>query len=454
MEGRNDNCREEATTSESPRSRLYSLVPEGIETPLIESLTSYINRLAWSYRVAPRILVAQEIIPQLDRSYHFQSSPSLLGAYCRSEAMSINGLGETALDWSSTLIQLTMRENLQELILSSWTTNTPFRGLLRPTPAWCPVCYHEWREKGLPIYQPLLWMLQIVTVCLRHRRKLEERCLHCQRKQSVIPARIQPGCCTQCLTWLGISSSPEIENEVYEETLDWQQWVLNTIGELRQASATSGILAWEQLANGLALCSEIVGSSKQLASLVGISKQLLSSWQNRKQTPSFGRMLELCYVLDISPLLLMTNNLEALKEALHAREIHRHPQPRHLSLHSVNREQALALIQAVLDGREAPMGVRQLERSLGLGARTLIYHFPQECALVTTQYQAYRAEKARQRMELVCKEVCQVTLKLFAEGTNPSAKQVARNLSDSGVMRTPEGLATWHTARRELGLEP
>lgn len=149
--------------------------------------------------------VAQEIIPHLDRPYHFQSSLSLLGAYCRTEAMSIKGIGETALDWSSTLTQLTMRKSLHNLTLSSWAGNIPSQRLLRTTPAWCPVCYHEWRREGLPIYQPLLWMLQVATVCLWHRRQLEERCLHCQRKQSVIPARIQPGCCTQCMTWLGIS---------------------------------------------------------------------------------------------------------------------------------------------------------------------------------------------------------------------------------------------------------
>jgi transcriptional regulator with XRE-family HTH domain len=454
MEGKNDTIQKESATCEPPRSRLYSLVPAGIGTPLIESLTSYINRLAWTYRVGPRILIAQEIMPHLGKSYHFQSSSSLLGAFCRSEAMSINSAGEGTLDWSGTLERLTMRGDLQDLTLCQWAGKIPPQGLLRAAPAWCPTCYHEWWEKGLPIYQPLLWMLQIVTVCLRHRRQLEERCLHCQRKQSVIPARIQPGCCTQCLTWLGISSNPEIENEVYEETLDWQQWVLNTIGELRQASATSGILVWEQLANGLALCSEIIGSSKQLASLVGISKQLLSSWQNRKQTPSFGRMLELCYVLDISPLLLMTNNPEALKEALREREIHRQPRLKHLPPHPVDRNQALALIQAVLAGRKTPMGVRQLERRLGLGAKTLIYHFPQECALVTARYKTYREEQARQRMELGCNEVRQVTLKLFAGGTNPSAQEVARKLSDPGVMRTPEGLTTWHAARRELGLEP
>jgi transcriptional regulator with XRE-family HTH domain len=223
--------------------------------------------------------------------------------------------------------------------------------------------------------------------------------------------------------------------------------------ELRKASATSGLLPWEQLANGLVICSEFVGSSKQLASLVGISKQLLSSWQNSKQSPSFERILEFCYVLNISPLLLITDDKSALKEALYARKIHRQPRPKHLPPHPVNREQALALIQAVLDGQETPMGVRQLERRLSLGARTLIYHFPQECALITTQYQAYRAEQAKQRMERGCSEVRQTTLKLYAEGINPSAQHVASKLSDAGVMRTPEGLTTWHSTRRDLGLE-
>jgi transcriptional regulator with XRE-family HTH domain len=453
MEGRNDKILSEAATIEPPRSRLYSLPPEGIVTPFTESLTSYINRLAWSYRVSPRFLVAQEIIPHLSRIYHFQASPSLLGAYCRTEAMSINSTGETAFDWSSTLTQLTKRENLRDLTLSSWMRNMPCRGLLRTHPAWCPVCYQEWMEGKHPLYQPLSWMLQVVTVCVRHRRQLEQHCLHCQQTQSVIPASIQPGCCTQCMKWLGISKDVEAENQVDDEALDWQQWVVNTIEELRKASTTSGILDGEQLANGLVLCSEIVGSSRQLASLVGISKQLLSSWQIGKQSPSLERMLEFCYVLDISPLLLITDNKEALKEALNTEEIHRLPRQKHFSPQPVNRGQASALIQAVLDGWEAPMGVRQLERRLGLGARTLIYHFPHECALVTTHFQAYRAEQARLRMEQECSEVRQATLMLYSEGINPSAKHVTRKLSGSGVMRTPEGLTAWHAARCELGLE-
>ncbi len=38
-----------------PRSTLYSLAPLGVGTPGIESLTSYVNRLAQVYHVGPRV---------------------------------------------------------------------------------------------------------------------------------------------------------------------------------------------------------------------------------------------------------------------------------------------------------------------------------------------------------------------------------------------------------------
>ena len=44
-----------------PRSRLYSLEPVGMGTPHVESLTSYIARLAEAHCVTPRILIEREI---------------------------------------------------------------------------------------------------------------------------------------------------------------------------------------------------------------------------------------------------------------------------------------------------------------------------------------------------------------------------------------------------------
>jgi len=56
-------------------------------------------------------------------------------------------------------------------------------------------------------------------------------------------------------------------------------------------------------------------------------------------------------------------------------------------------------------------------------------------------------------MEQGCSEIRQTTLKLYTEGTNPSAQRVASRLSEPGMMRTRKGLTEWHTTLRELGLE-
>ena len=57
----------------------------------------------------------------------------------------------------------------------------------------------------------------------------------------------------------------------------------------------------------------------------------------------------------------------------------------------------------------------------GFGARTLTYHFPEERALITTQYQVDCAEQGRKRIEQESSEVRQTSLKLISEGTNPSS---------------------------------
>ena len=259
------------------------------------------------------------------------------------------------------------------------------------------------------------------------------------------------------MTWLGRSFSQTAEVEVDDQTLDWQQWVVSIVREMHKASASSGLCSWKQLSVGLEVCVEIIGSAKLLANLTGLPNPLLSKWRNNKQIPSFERMLELCYALDIFPLQMLSDDSAALSAALkETGQIGKRLQPPHaksLSCHPVDRERALALIQAVLDGRETPLSVRQLEHRLGVGSRTLVYHFPQECALITARYQVYRAEQARQRMIQKCDEVRQTTIMLYAQRTNPSARQVSSLLSDPDMMRTPEGLTTWHAARRELGLE-
>src|SRR6266852_54348 len=102
------------------------------------------------------------------------------------------------------------------------------------------------------MYQPLLWALQAVTVCLHHRQPLTEQCPFCQKKQSAIGAKAAPGCCTQCGQWLGMQ--PAAEDEIDVEELTWQQWVMRAIEELSSASMAFGSLPWHELPDGIDAC--------------------------------------------------------------------------------------------------------------------------------------------------------------------------------------------------------
>jgi hypothetical protein len=435
------------------RSRLYPLAPQGKGTPLIESLSSYINRLAWIYGVNPRILVTQEIFPNLCRSHHTRTSPGRLGNFCQEDVKTINGIGEAAADWSQTLERLTMRSDLQSLTLNEWASGfSPF-GLLNPSPRWCPICYYEWREKGLPIYQPLQWSLRDITICLLHKRQLVQLCPHCKKKQSTIAATSRLGFCTRCNCWLGVSAVGTEVNEIDDDQLRWQYWIVNVIEELRRTVISQGSLPWSGLTTGLSTCIEIFGSARSLARRVGISYVVFQRWKKCISKPSFRSMLVFCRALNITPLRLLIDEFVSIEESVIGEGSTHESLTKPKLYERVDRKRAFELIQAVLVGREDFLSVRGIGRRLEYNPVSIVYHFPQECARVTAQYRAYCTQRSDKRIKEMCEEVRQVTLALHREGVIPSLRKVSVRLSHPSMLRTKEAKATWHDTRREIGLE-
>ncbi len=439
-----------------PRSRLYCLPPLGMGTVEVESLTSYIQRLAWAYRVNPRVLVSQEIFPHLRQAYYAQPDLGRLGSFSRTRSMSINGTGDVARDWTEVLEQLTMRSDLRFLTVRPWADGLPAWGLLRNAPQWCLLCYEEWREQKLPVYQPLLWTLQVVRVCLRHVQPLVEHCPICRKLQSAIASKRQLGYCTQCRAWLGTTQEKAGSSVDDQDLLDWQAWVVSTVEELSLASRAFGSLPWSELSRGMAACVEAVGGGRAFGRLMKASKMVASSWLNKQRTPSFSYVLEMCYVLNISPLQVMTVEPERLKERLLTNATYRQP-PCTKQCLPASKGDMLSIqqfLQKVLDGEAGPFPVRHVARQLGVGEKFLVGRFPQECAQITAQYQADRAERAKQRVTQECDEVRQAVLTLDNRGVALSRSQVAALLSNPNILRRPEGKATWQALCRERGLEP
>lgn len=445
---RQDSFQESAT---SVHSRLYPLEPEAMGSLWQESFTSYLNRLGWTHHVSPRAMVMQEVIPHLDKKQGL--SPQWLGALSRGSAMNMNGIGSLALEWSKVLGQLTQRSDLHLLTLYGWIGNLSSVGHLRPCLAWCPICYAEWQEQEMCIYQPLLWLFKVVTTCPKHQRVLESRCPHCQKQQSVIALRTLPGYCTQCDRWLGSSLKEELPSQVTEELTRWQQWVLKALEELHAASIASGVLQWEPFFAHLALClAENEGYAK-VANLTHIQRNYLYKWVNVEEeyTPTLETILKFCYVCNVTPLQVMQNQVSRLKQVIQ-REIAAHAPPPGPRLRHVNLEQCQTFLQAVLDGHEKPQGLRQIGKHLGYTVRQLSYHFPKECALITPLAQEYRRQRKEERLDRVREQVRQAVVSLHAQGIYPSLHKVQSFLS-AGVMMQPEARETWHAVLRELEIE-
>src|SRR5258708_17919378 len=107
---------EQFTRNDIPaRSKFYGLVPCGLGTVWSESLTSYLNRLAWHHHVSPQHLVAQEIVSHLSQGYSRQH----LSVVSWSTSMSVNANLPLARQWASILERLTKRSDLHFLTLQS-----------------------------------------------------------------------------------------------------------------------------------------------------------------------------------------------------------------------------------------------------------------------------------------------------------------------------------------------
>jgi len=429
-----------------PRSKLYSLVPCGLGTVFTESLTSYLNRLAWRHCVPPQHLVAQEIVPRLCRSY---SRPQI-ATFCQSTSMSVNGNGSLAREWACILEGLTKRSDLHFLTLQWWVGDLPPHKLLREKPAWCSACYAEWKDQGMPIYEPLLWIFQTVTICTKHLCKLEENCPSCQKRQSFIRFQTALDQCARCKTWLG-SPAPAL-SPPNPETVEWQRWVIDALEELRSAMISSPIPPWEQFFTNLSMSCEGRGEQSRLAELVGLARGQLATWLRRSHTPTLQSLLEFCYVCNVTPLQILRGDLAPLKRIIQDGKPYRSPRARR-PFRSLDREHCLGRIHAILDGEEEPLGYVQLAQQLGYSGQVLLYHFPQECALLSQQIKEHRRQRKEQRLAQVQEEVRQAMLALHTQGIYPSQNKVADLLSDPNLLFQPEAKATWRALCRELGWE-
>ena len=208
----------------------YHLKLQGIGSGLVESLTSYIARLAQNHNVFPGTLMEREIAPLVNKAH---GGANLHKIYAHTAAL--NGTGVMAANLVQALQRLTLHNNLQYLTMLPWADVLPARGLLRSTRAWCPKCYEEWQSNNQILYEPLAWAIDTVKVCSLHYQFLITQCPHCQQVMRTLAWRSRPGYCSKCQNWLGSCQGKELSN-MSEMESKWCLWVASSVKDLLAAT--------------------------------------------------------------------------------------------------------------------------------------------------------------------------------------------------------------------------
>ncbi|WP_334173564.1 TniQ family protein [Sinomonas sp.] len=443
-----------------PRSRLFSLDPIGIGTSETESLTSYITRLAEAHGVLVRPLVVQEILPLLDRPHWVQTQDHRLPpTFWWNETRAFNGTRPLAQQLAAALHTLTGQPTLRFLTLLTWAEVLSVRQLQRPTRAWCPACYEEQRQAGQVIYEPLLWSLAPVILCLRHHQRLQFVCPYsdCRRPSPWLGPRSRPGYCARCERWLGRPSIPEPAEAgaATPEEDEAHLWIAQALGDLIAAAPTLPTPPRrEHLLQALAASVERVaqGNRRAWARTLGLVIETAAQWHTGLTLPSLSFLLLICSRLGTTPLRFLLGDDAHVPHRAEAHRAPRLPAPPPHAWPTLERETTQRVLGEILAGEEEPPpSLQAVARRLAVSNQLLRYYFPDECRAISARHLAYRKERGRRTRERLREEVRQATYQLHHQGQYPSSNRVALLLNRPATFRIAAAQAAWHEALQELG---
>jgi transcriptional regulator with XRE-family HTH domain len=430
-------------------------------SPFVESLTSYVTRLAEAHSILSRTLVTDEILPRLNQSHLYHNGHPTYNHLTKfwKQSAFLNGTSTQARNWVQAMEQLTLRRDLRFLTMLTWSSVLSSRGLLRPTQAWCPACYQEWRERGQTIYQPLLWQLSVISTCPRHRLQLQLRCpyVDCGQAFSPLTPHSQIGYCPQCKRWLGnVLISIRNKKTLVEEEHERQHRISTLAGELLAAAPHLPAPPHQEViattitayVNGV-----MNGNFSAFARQLGVDRRTAREWGLGIQIPQLDALLHLYAYFGTSPVHFFKEHaLETIP--IHTQEPEEKPptqKPKKRLRRFETHRLRCALEGVLLEESTPPLSMREVAKQLQYEPSHLYKHFPDLCRAISARYLDYQTQRGKERLQKDCDEVRQITLSLHEQGRYPSSRQVKYLLKKPGMLQDPEVYAVWKSTLQELG---
>lgn len=402
------------------RSRLFRLVPIGVGTIEVESLTSYIARVAEAHCVSPRKLLCAEILaPAGKDTIHYLASPEFSGQ----QINSMGGLAELA---ATSLEKLTMQHNLHYMTMVMWRNILSPLQLMKPKKAWCSICYKERASAGGLMYDSLIWMLKPILICQRHHVHLSQVCPHCKNYLPLLSRFYRPGHCSRCQRWLGGTDNSKTKGRgkglISAEELKQQLSFADVIGKLLSVSTSfTSKPTFENFRANLAQYIEdnACGSINLFSDYVHMWSGTIRRLIKGETKLSLEVLCQLCFKSGISPLSLLAETSKPVTidppAAIH--------QPDSIRLKGiVPWSDVKAYLHAVLK-ESPPPSLEAVGRRMGYYPPRIKKHFPKLCERIALRYWKYMESK-----HPAPGEVRKVLQSALSEQPPPSLQCILRRL--------------------------
>ncbi|MDQ3097492.1 MAG: TniQ family protein [Chloroflexota bacterium] len=386
-------------------SVLPSLPPFGVGTADVESLSSYIRRLAWWQHVAPSQLLRVLILEPARRE---RGQKQLVFAPTRATE-SLNGSGHQVALVVAALEVLCGVQDLAELTFLGREDATSVRNGFRAMRAWCPRCLDVPVETA---FDRLAWTIRVITTCLRHDTVLAERCPECGRAHGPITQWAQPDRCPWCGARLADAQTGTSDASIANAERCVARQLVAPGGPTR--SEVAALLRTRIGATGL----------RPLSRATGVSISELSWIRSGRARPSVATLVRLA---------LPAPGPEA------ARRRRTPPEPRSVR----------AALEAALE-RDMVPSLRQVAREIGSTPASLHRLAPNLARSLVRRGWRERRAGVRQRRSALMAEIRRAVRRVAARDGSVPRRAVERRLARPGILRADWARDALRTATEDI----
>jgi hypothetical protein len=419
-------------------SVLYPLPPVGIGTPHVESMTSYFTRLAEAHCVFPGVLMRKIIAPFAESHLMGMQGVATMAVREGKTTGAFNSAHHRARNMVNVLENLTKLQGLHALTMLPWAEVFPLFGLIRSVRAWCPCCLEGWRASGHVIYEPLLWAVQAVKICVQHGCRLETHCPKCTKTSYWLSWRDLPGYCAHCHQWLGTGLT---QSEEKGSEMIWLKWCAEQVATLLALVPTLTDLPGRvRIDEGLPTLLEQISQGRKMtfARLTGLSPSMVGDWFYLQQLPSVENLLRICFAVNLSLQEFLLGK-QPITCSLRSDEM---PYRQGRRAHQFARgfwksAQIREKLEAIAMSEEMPPpSLKAVAHSLGGDPSSLKKYHPGPCRAISERYAAYANAKRVATERQYCDEVQDAVRRLIEQNIPPTGRNVALILAKPGILRS------------------